>query len=107
MQLPPLLWLVISGLFFAGGEYLSKKYILQPHWSTVVFLLCLYCLGALAWLPALLQKKDLSVVGTLWSVISLCLTVLIGVLLFGERLTALRMLGIGLSIVAVGILSVA
>jgi multidrug transporter EmrE-like cation transporter len=104
---PALLWLCLSGLLFAGGEYFSKRYILAPHWSILFLLLLLYCVGALAWLPALQRGKDLSVVGTLWSVIGLCLTVLIGVLIFGERLTLLRGVGIGLSVLAIVLLSMA
>ena len=103
--LSPLLWLTLSGLFFACGEYLSKKFILHPQWWILVLLLCMYCLGVLAWLPALMQKRDLSVTGTLWSVISLCMTVLIGLLIFRERITLLRVCGIGLAVASIVLLS--
>lgn len=103
--LPPLLWLTFSGLFFAGGEYLSKKYILAPDWRILVILLCLYCLGALMWIPALMQGKSLSVVGTMWSVISLCLTIAIGIVIFDERLTALQIFGVVLAMGSIVALS--
>lgn len=103
--LPPLLWLTLSGVFFAGGEYLSKKYILEPRWPVLIFLIAMYCIGALLWLPALMQQKSLSVTGTLWSVISLCMTVAIGIVIFDERLTALQSVGIGFAILAIVALS--
>ncbi|MDD4319172.1 MAG: hypothetical protein PHW10_02510 [Candidatus Peribacteraceae bacterium] len=104
-SLPPLLWLTISGLFFAAGEYLSKRYVLTPGWPLLAFLVCMYVLGTLAWLPALAQMKSLSVAGTLWSVISLGMTVLIGVLVFHERLTALQTTGIVLAAASIVALS--
>ncbi len=103
--LPPLLWLTFSGLLFAGGEYLSKKYILAPHWQTLIMLLTLYCLGALMWLPALMQQKSLSVVGTLWSVISLCMTIAIGIIIFDERLSGLQILGVVFALASIVALS--
>ncbi|HLC76147.1 MAG TPA: hypothetical protein VJB82_03485 [Candidatus Peribacterales bacterium] len=104
-SLPPLVWLVLSGVFFAGGEYVSKKYILEPHWFLLVSLLCSYIIGALLWLPALMQQRDLSLTGTLWSVISLCMTVLIGVIIFHEHITWLRSVGIGFAVASIITLS--
>jgi len=104
-SLPPLLWLTISGLFFAGGEYLSKKFILDPRWPILLILLGMYCLGALAWLPALMQQKSLSVVGTMWSVSSLLMTICIGVLIFGERLTAVQIFGVLFAMISITALS--
>ncbi|OGF24623.1 hypothetical protein A3H66_00235 [Candidatus Falkowbacteria bacterium RIFCSPLOWO2_02_FULL_45_21] len=46
-----LIWLVLSGILFAGGEFLSKKFALNPKISLVVLILIIYSLGVLAWLP--------------------------------------------------------
>lgn len=100
-------WLVISGLFFAWGEYLSKKFALSPKTSYVVFIVIIYAFGTLAWLPAILQKNQLSIIGTIWSVISLLATVLIGVFIFSEKLSTLGILGICMAIVAIFLLSIA
>ncbi len=72
-------WLVLSALFFAFGEFLSKKFALSPKITLVFLIILVYSLGTLAWLPAILQKNQLSIVGTIWSVMSLLATVLIGV----------------------------
>ncbi|MDO8667526.1 MAG: hypothetical protein Q7K35_00305 [bacterium] len=100
-----LIWLTLSALFFAGGEFFSKKFALNPKALLVVGILAIYSLGVLAWLPAILQKNQLSIVGAIWSVMSLLATVLIGVLIFGERLSIVGILGVVAAFVAVALLS--
>lgn len=100
-----LVWLVLSGLFFATGEFFSKKFVLN---TKTVFLICLfiaYFFGVLSWLLALLQKNQLSIVGAIWSVISLLATVLIGILFFGEKLSAIGIIGIITAFMAIALLS--
>ena len=100
-----LIWLVLSALFFAAGEYFSKKFALNPRFVIVVYLLLMYIFGTLAWLPAILQKNQLSIVGAIWSVLSLLATVLIGILIFGERLSPVGIIGIITAFIAVALLS--
>ena len=102
-----IVWLIISALFFAVGEFLSKKFALGPKLVYVILILAVYSLGTLAWLPAILQKNSLSVVGTMWSVLSLLTTILIGVLIFKENLSTLGIIGIILAIIAIVFLSIA
>mgnify|MGYP001613029735 CR=1 FL=1 len=101
-----LIWLLLSAILFAVGEYLSKKFALNPSIIYVILLLTAYCLGVLAWLPAILQKNQLSIVGTMWSVLSLLTTVLIGVFIFSEKLSIIGILGIITAIVSVVLLSI-
>jgi len=98
-------WLVLSALFFAVGEFLSKKFALSPKVLYVVLILGAYTLGTLAWLPAILQKNSLSIAGTIWSVLSLFATVLIGVLIFGEKLSATGIIGMILAVMSIILLS--
>lgn len=102
-----LYWLLISALFFAFGEFLSKKFALAPSWQYVLLITFIYMLGTLAWLPAILQKKQLSIVGAIWSVISLLATVLIGILIFKEHLSLIGIVGIILAFVSFFLLSIA
>ena len=62
-----IVWLVVSAVFFAAGEFLSKKFALSPKLSTVIYILLAYSIGVLAWLPAILQKNQLNC-GTFWAV---------------------------------------
>lgn len=106
LNLHPILWLVLSAICFAGGEYLSKSYVLYPRAISLIALGTMYLAGVLFWLPALRQKPDLAVTGTLWSVITLLMTVAIGVLVFGESLSGYQILGITLAVGAVIFLSI-
>jgi multidrug transporter EmrE-like cation transporter len=102
-----LAWLVLSAVFFAFGEYLSKKFALSPRIFYVIAVIVVYSLGTLAWLPAILQKNQLFLVGTIWSVLSLAATVLIGLLIFGEKLNIMGTIGVIFAFVAVVFLSLA
>ena len=100
-----LVWLTLSAVFFAIGEFMSKKFALNPKILLVFGILAVYSLGVLAWLPAILQKNQLSIVGAIWSVLSLLTTVLIGLLVFGEKLSAVGIIGIIMAVIAVALLS--
>lgn len=100
-----IIWLIISAIFFAVGEFLSKRFALSPKFIYVIYILIAYSAGVLAWLPAILQKNQLSIVGTLWSVFSLLTTILIGVLLFNEKLSLTGIVGIIFAFVAIILLS--
>jgi multidrug transporter EmrE-like cation transporter len=96
-----IIWLVLSAIFFAVGEFLSKKFALSPKFSYIVLIIIIYSIGVLAWLPAILQKNSLSIAGTIWSVLSLLTTILIGVLIFGEKLSTMSIMGMGLAFTAI------
>ncbi len=99
------IWLTASVLFFAIGEFLSKKFALHPHAPDIIYILIVYTLGALAWLPALMQRNQLSIIGTMWSVSSLVTTVLIGIVLFGEKISTMSIAGIVVAFIAIILLS--
>ncbi len=98
-------WLLLSMVFYAGGEFFSKKFALSPKVSFVVFLLLFYALGALAWIVALWGKDELADVGAMWAVLSLLTTVSIGIFVFRERLNIYGVLGIILAAAAIALLS--
>jgi multidrug transporter EmrE-like cation transporter len=52
-------------------------------------------------------KNQLSLVGTIWSVLSLVATVLIGLLIFGEKLNIMGITGIIFAFMAIVFLSLA
>jgi len=102
-----IIWLVASAVFFAVGEFFSKKFALDPKICYVVLILAAYCIGTLFWLPAILQKNQLSIVGTMWSVLSLLVTVSIGLLIFKESLSLIGIIGVLLAFVSIILLSLA
>jgi multidrug transporter EmrE-like cation transporter len=106
-EIPAIVWLIGSAIFFAFGEFLSKKFALAPSLYYVIIILIVYSLGVLAWLPAILEKNQLSIVGAIWSVLSLLATILIGLLIFKEKLNAIGIIGIIFALIAVALLSMA
>ena len=100
-----IMWLIFSALFFAAGEFLSKKFALHPTTTLVVIIVVTYSVGVLLWLPAILQKNQLSIVGTMWSVLSLLTTILIGVLVFKENVSLMGFLGIIFAFLSIVLLS--
>ena len=101
-----IIWLIVSSLFFAAGEFLSKKFALNPNFILVIIIILVYSISVLLWLPAILQRNQLSVVGTMWSVLSLLITVLIGVLIFREKLSLVGSIGIIFAFMAIILLSI-
>lgn len=100
-------WLILSAIFFAAGEFFSKKFALSPKFTLVLLVLSAYILGTLAWLPAILQKNSLIIAGAIWSVMSLLATILIGALIFGERISLIGVFGIFAALVAIILLALA
>ena len=101
-----IVWLVLSAICFAIGEFLSKKFALHPTLMLVIVILLVYSLGVLLWLPAIFQRNSLSTVGTIWSVMSLLATILIGILIFNEKLSWTGIVGIVFAFIAIILLSI-
>jgi spermidine export protein MdtJ len=93
-------WLLLSSVFFAVGDFATKKWADSPNYPLGAVILVAYMLCSLAWLPAMLQKNELAVVGTVWSLLSMVATILLGTMYFKEVLTATQMVGIGFGLVA-------
>lgn len=103
--IPAFVWLIISALFFAYGEYLSKSWALQPRFSLVIAAMLTSALSMLTWLPAIFQRKELAIMGTMWILLATIATVFIGILVFAEKLTLLKWLGVGLALIAMALLA--
>ena len=105
LKIPLVAWLLVSAIFFAGGEYFSKIWALAPGWRSLFLVLLMYNLGTLCWLPALLQKNELALLGTIWLLLGSIATVVIGTVVFQESLTTLQWSGIAVGLVALAILA--
>jgi multidrug transporter EmrE-like cation transporter len=103
--IPVWIWITISSIFFAFGELLSKKFAINPGWTLFLLFILVDIISASAWIPAIFEKSQLSITGVIWSVVSLIATVLIGVLIFNEKLTLTQTIGLAAGIVSVILLS--
>lgn len=101
---PPAAWLLVSAVFYAGGEFLSKKWALAPGWGLAAAVLAAYGAASLLWLPALHQRNELAVMGTAWLLLATVATILIGHLVFHEALGPRQWLGVALALAAMALL---
>lgn len=104
LAIPAVAWLLLSALFFAGGEYLSKRWGMAPSFGLASAVIGIDALATLLWLPAMLHGNHLSIMGTTWLVLALIANIAIGTLVFHEHLTAAHWSGIALAAVAVVLL---
>lgn len=104
--IPVWIWLILSALSFAGGEYASKKFALSPSTAYVVLTILLYAGSSLFWLPAILKTNQLALTGILWLLLAMIATIGMGVFMFGEPLLWYHWVGIifaGLAIILLAI----
>jgi multidrug transporter EmrE-like cation transporter len=104
-MIPYWIWIVTSAIFFGLGEFLSKKFALNPGWTVFIAFLVVDIISASAWLPAIFEKNQLSVTGVIWSIVSLMATVAIGVFAFNEKLTMIQSIGLATGLLSVILLS--
>lgn len=105
-SIPAIVWLLISALFFAGGELFSKTWANSPTVIEIVILLVFYTVSTLFWLPALFNKNHLVATGTSWLLLGAVMTVLLGVFIFHEKITILQGVGIFLALAAMLLLNI-
>ena len=95
------IWLTMSVICFGIGELFSKKVVLGPTFQNIGLMHLFYTFGCLFWLPALAARRDLGTTGAVWSMMSLIVTVMIGVKYYGEQLVLRNMIGIFFALVAI------
>ncbi len=107
LSVPYYVWIIISALLTACGELLSKEFGDTHKTAFLIAAFLVYSLGTIAWFPSIYEKNQLSIVGVMWSVLSLTTTVIIGILIFGEKLNAMSTVGIVFAFIAIIFLSLA
>ena len=103
--IPAWVWIAVSAVFFAVGEFFSKKFALSPGWGIFAAFILVDIISAAVWLPAIFQKNQLSITGVIWFIVSVMATVAIGVLAFDERLTIIQAIGLGVGAISIALLS--
>ena len=97
-------WLLLSAFFFGWGEYLSKKWALEPTLWGWIAVVVVDAIGVMLWLPALYNRNQLSIIGVAWVVLGGIATVSIGLFVFRESLTWIQWVGIIFAFIALVLL---
>lgn len=102
--LPAFFWLILSAMFFAWGEYLSKKWAFQPGWTMALAVIGVDAIGTFLWLPAIYNRNVLSIIGMAWLLIGAVASMAIGLIVFRETLNGTQWAGMGFALVALVLL---
>jgi uncharacterized membrane protein len=96
----PILWIMLSLLFFALGEAMSKYWASKQYWWLLILAIIAYITCEMPWFVAIKEKNHLTSLATIWSVGSVITTVLLGFFWFKEDVTLSQWIGIGLALIA-------
>lgn len=106
LHISAFIWLFISVMFFGLGEYLSKKWGFHPSISMTVFVVIAYACSTLTWLPILLHKNSITIMGSMWLLLATLFMVFVGMVIFKESVNAYQIFGIILAIIAMLLLNI-
>ena len=98
------IWLISSIASYSLGEFFSKKIAGEFRWSYFWIILLCYAGSGLFWIPAMMQRNSLIVLGFIWSLLSIISTLLIGFSM-GETFSTAQIVGIALAVAAILLLS--
>jgi multidrug transporter EmrE-like cation transporter len=99
-------YLILSGLAVAAGDYYSKLWATSGGTRLLLCVIGAYIVSTGLWLPVIARRNELALMGTLWSVICLLMAVIIGTLVFHEKLSPANWTGIIFALAATVLLSV-
>jgi multidrug transporter EmrE-like cation transporter len=106
MKYTYLFWLFGSIIPFAVGEFLSKKFSLDPNPYLAFGVVLSYACGSALWLPAICQRQSLTIAGTIWAVLSVLATITVGTVVFGEHIGMCGKIGVLFALTAIILLNV-
>ena len=74
-------------------QYLYKKWSIEPSNCTAAIIIFTALLSVITWLRVMSYRVDLAWITMLWTGVVLPTTVLLGVVVFGERMSMLHWAG--------------
>lgn len=99
-------WLLLSAFCFGIGEYWSKVWSLSPTTPKALLLVVFYILGSLAWLPAIYKGQSLSIIGSIWNLICMAVTLCVGIIMFREQINHFQVVGLVFGVIAIILLNI-
>ena len=89
-----LLWIAGAVITTGVGDFLSKRYSLNPQVSTLACVIAAYVAGVMCWLQMMLRYKNLARAGVMWIVLSAVVLILLSHFVFHETITPRQWCGI-------------
>jgi glucose uptake protein len=103
MKLSYMLWLFGATAVFIGAATSSRAYVGTTNLLYLLLSMALYIVGNLMMLK-LMREGGLGIAISLSAISQLLLINVIAFLFFGERLSSIQLAGVGLGIVAMGLM---
>lgn len=103
-KIPLILLFTISAVSVGTGDYLAKKWSLEPGWGLFAGSLGCYFCSSFFYLYTL-PRKGLVVSCIIWSIASIIAFLFVGLVVFHETLSGLQMIGVTLGVISLLLLS--
>ena len=105
-KLPVIVLLLICAFWVAMGDYFAKSWSVNQKNSLYILAFLSYALVGIFYLSTLL-KEGLAVTTVIYSLLSILISLFIGIIMFGETMSFVRLLGLILGLISLVILIVA
>ena len=99
-------WILIGTIIAILPIYLIKKYILTNNYLFIGLTLCAYIILTIAYIKIFRTNEEISVIYTFLQILQIFLVVFIGIIIFKEKLTKNKFIGIFLGCIAIYFLSI-
>ncbi|NVN91961.1 MAG: hypothetical protein HXX11_15355 [Desulfuromonadales bacterium] len=103
-KVPLTLLFAISALSVGAGDYLAKRWSLEPEWGTFAGALACYLTSSFFYLQTL-TRKGLVVSCIIWSITSIIAFLFVGLVVFNETLSGIQLIGVILGTISLLLLS--
>ena len=102
-----IVWILVAMamVFYSLGEYFSKMYANTLMWKYGLIACMGWTGSALCFLPALQKFNSLSVLGTIWNLGYVMITLFIGICIFRESITTTQIVGLIFGLISIVLLS--
>lgn len=97
-------WIVVAVVFYVLSEYWSKLWSVRGTSLLAVLVYVGYGMTTLAWLGLMSHRSQLVVMSLSWQVCGALIAVLVGAVIFSEKLSVWQWCGVALGIVSTALL---
>ena len=87
-------------VFDMMGLSFAKKYVLTHHWGFFIATLVAFLLVGFFFLQ-MMRYEDMGIANTIWAALSLIISVILGFLIFHEKISTLQFAGIFLCLIGI------
>ena len=98
--------MICSMIFYSLGEYHCKMFSLKPSIIMAFKTLLLWMMGSSFYLPVLYLQQKMAIMGSIWAVGALVITILMGILMFHESVTNIQIIGLIFAVLSIILLSI-